>query len=62
MRHRLSGLSTYGLKGHAWEMSTQPTIQQEYGPLYHGRQGLPLLLELVSFHHGLWSSVASVIV
>jgi len=22
MRHRLSGLSTYGFKGHAWEMST----------------------------------------
>jgi len=34
MPHRLSGLSTYGLKSHAREMNIPPTLQQEYGPLH----------------------------
>jgi len=29
-----SGLSTYGLNGHEWEMSTPPTPQLGHGRLY----------------------------
>ena len=33
MHHRLSGLSTYGLNGHVWEMSTSPKPHWDTAPL-----------------------------
>jgi len=34
MRHKVSGLSTYGLNSQNQEMSTSPTLQMRHGPLY----------------------------